>query len=178
MEEVILVDDRDQPTGCMEKMEAHRKGVLHRAFSVVLFNTSGQLLLQQRALHKYHSGGLWTNTCCSHPRPGESTAQAAHRRLREEMGIEIELQFAYAFRYKAALDNGLVEHEWDHVFTGCYNGVPTTNANEVAAWKLVSLTDLHMDVLQNPQQYTPWFRLMLTHPQFNNLVLAIAKQYK
>ncbi|MCS6975089.1 MAG: isopentenyl-diphosphate Delta-isomerase [Cyclobacteriaceae bacterium] len=169
MEQVILVDEHDRQTGVMEKMEAHRKGVLHRAISVVIFNSKGELLLQQRALSKYHSGGLWTNTCCSHPRPGESTEEAAQRRLQEEMGIQVRPDFAYSFRYKAALENDLTEHEFDHVFTALFDGKPAINTNEVSDWKFISLPDLHMDVLQNPHAYTAWFRLMLTHPEFKNM---------
>lgn len=169
MEQVILVDQHDHQTGVMEKMEAHRKGVLHRAISVVVFNSKGELLLQQRALNKYHSAGLWTNTCCSHPRPGESTHDAARRRLKEEMGIDLQPDFAYSFRYKAVLDNNLIEHELDHVFTAIHDAPPLINSSEVADWKFISLADLHLAVLQNPHEFTSWFRLMLTHPEFKNL---------
>lgn len=118
MEEVILVNEKDEPIGTMEKLEAHQKGALHRAFSVFLFNPKGELLLQRRALHKYHSAGLWTNTCCSHPRPGEETSAAAHRRLKEEMGMEADLRFMTSFQYRSEFENGLTEHEFDHVFIG------------------------------------------------------------
>ncbi len=169
MEQVILVDEHDRQTGTMEKMEAHRKGLLHRAISVVLINSKGELLLQQRAAGKYHSAGLWTNTCCSHPHPGETTAEAAQRRLKEEMGIDLLPHFAYKFQYKAALDNHLTEHELDHVFTGRFDGRPNVNPAEVENWRFISLSDLHMEVIQNPHAFTVWFRLMLTHREFNLL---------
>lgn len=169
MEQVILVDEHDRETGVMEKMEAHRKGILHRAISVVVFNSNGEILLQQRAYNKYHSAGLWTNTCCSHPRPGESTADAARRRLREEMGLDLQPEFAYSFRYKAALENNLTEHELDHVFTAIHDELPQVNPNEVVNWKYMSLTDLHLAVLQNPHEFTSWFRLMLSHPEFKGI---------
>src|ERR1043165_7585171 len=120
MEKVILVNERDEETGEMEKMEAHRKGILHRAFSVFIFNNKNEMLLQQRALHKYHSGGLWTNTCCSHPRPGEETLSAAKRRLVEELNVDATIQWSFDFIYEANFDNGLYEHEYDHVFIGIY----------------------------------------------------------
>jgi isopentenyl-diphosphate delta-isomerase len=127
--EVILVDSEDNPIGTMEKMEAHEKGLLHRAFSVLIFNSKGQMLLQKRARSKYHSGGLWTNTCCSHPAPNESVAEAAKRRLKEEMGIDAEPKFAYKFIYKTPLDQNLVEHEVDHVFTATFDGSLLTSTN-------------------------------------------------
>jgi isopentenyl-diphosphate delta-isomerase len=169
MEQVILVDEQDRQTGVMEKIEAHRKGLLHRAISVVVFNSRSELLLQQRAFDKYHSAGLWTNTCCSHPRPGESTADAARRRLKEEMGIDLQPSFAYSFRYKAALENNLIEHELDHVFTAIHDEPPSINTREVANWKYMSLADLHLAVLLNPHEFTPWFRLMLSHQEFQGI---------
>src|SRR5688572_25752718 len=131
MEEIILVDEQDNAIGTMEKMEAHRRGVLHRAFSVVLFNSSGDLLLQRRAENKYHSGGLWTNTCCSHPLPTESIRDAAQRRLKHEMGINLKPEFAFKFIYKTPLDKNLIEHELDYVFIGTFDGKPVINKEEV-----------------------------------------------
>lgn len=158
MEQVILVDKEDNPIGLMEKMEAHQKGLLHRAFSVFVFNDKNELLLQQRALHKYHSGGLWTNTCCSHPRHQESVLDAGKRRLREEMGFTCELDQVFSFIYEAELDNELTEHELDHVLIGKYNENPEPNAAEVCDWKYVNLTELEADMLANPDNYTVWFQ--------------------
>jgi len=166
---VILVDTNDNAVGTMEKLQAHQEGVLHRAFSVLLFNSSGELLLQQRAFDKYHSGGLWTNTCCSHPLPGEDTIQASRRRLMEEMGIDMQPEFAYKFIYKTPLDQNLIEHELDHVFIGKFDGAPRINEREVADWKFTSMNWLREDVLKNPNNYTTWFRLILEH---KNLQLA------
>ena len=161
MEEVILVDESDNAIGTMEKMEAHRQGKLHRAFSVLLFNSQGELLLQKRAKSKYHSAGLWTNTCCSHPAPGEKIEDAATRRLKEEMGIEMKPSFSYKFVYKAELDKGLTEHELDHVFTGTFNGKPSVNKAEVEDWKFVNMEWLKEDMKKNPDSYTTWFRLIV-----------------
>lgn len=171
MEEVILVDPRDRQTGTMEKLEAHRKGLLHRALSVVILNSKGELLLQKRAMHKYHSPGLWSNTCCSHPRPGESTAEAAQRRLKEEMGIDLKPRFLYTFTYKTSFDNHLTEYELDHVFTARFDGTPAVNPNEVAAWRFVSLGSLYAELIQNPESFTTWFRLMVTQPDFNRMFI-------
>lgn len=161
MEKVILVDVNDIAIGEMEKMEAHRKGLLHRAFSVFIFNSKGELLLQRRALNKYHSPGLWTNTCCSHPRPNESTIDGAKRRLFEEMGMETELQHHFSFTYHATLDNDLIEHEFDHVFTGITDQLPTINLTEVNSHKYLNLDELKMDIHLNPQNYTIWFKIIL-----------------
>ena len=161
MEELILVDANDQEIGVMEKMEAHEKGLLHRAFSILLFNTKGELLLQQRALEKYHSPGLWTNTCCSHPRPNERTADAAHRRLFEEMGMKAELNEAFHFTYRAALEHGLIEHEIDHVFIGYTEESPQINTSEVMAFQWISLEDIQTDIQKNPNRYTAWFKLLM-----------------
>lgn len=166
MEQVVLVNDHDEETGVMEKMEAHRTGSLHRAFSVLLFNSRGEMLLQKRAQTKYHSSGLWTNTCCSHPRPGESLEEAARRKLRQEMGIEANPRFAFKFQYKAPLDNQLIEHEIDHVFIGQFDGEPVLNEHEAEDWKFVDLHSLKQQVHTDPQQFTPWFRLILDHPHF------------
>lgn len=160
-EKVILVDESDQAIGLMEKMEAHEKALLHRAFSVFTFNSEGELLIHQRAHEKYHSGGLWTNTCCSHPREGETTHEAATRRLQEEMGFVCELTEVFSFIYKAELDQGLTEHEFDHVFVGKFNGEPQINPSEVADWKYVRLEDLKNDIAKNPDNYTVWFKIAL-----------------
>ncbi|ELR70638.1 Isopentenyl-diphosphate delta-isomerase [Fulvivirga imtechensis AK7] len=161
MEEVILVDAKDNETGTMEKLAAHQKGLLHRAFSVLVFNTKGELLLQKRAGNKYHSGELWSNTCCSHPRPGESTQEAAERRLMEEMGIDLRPSFLYKFIYKVELDNKLTEHEFDHVFTGFFDGEPVVNPHEVEDWKYVDLHDLKRDMSSNPDRYTSWLHMII-----------------
>jgi len=160
MEYVILVDENDQEVGQMEKMEAHEKGLLHRAFSIFLFNNQNELLLQQRAHSKYHSGGLWTNTCCSHPRSGESVSQASNRRLMEEMGIKAEMESKFHFVYRAELDNELTEHELDHVVFGSFNGEPNINPDEVASWKYVSMNEIEEDMKTNPDNYTAWFRIV------------------
>ena len=160
-ESVILIDDQDNEIGLLEKMEAHRLGLLHRAFSVILFNSKGELLLQQRAAHKYHSPLLWTNTCCSHQRPGESSLTAAKRRLMEEMGMEAELKEAFHFIYKAKLDRGLTEHELDHVLFGYTNQNPIVNDEEVAAYKWISMNDLLHEMDAAPQTFTAWFKILL-----------------
>lgn len=165
MDAVILVDDRDVEIGTMEKLEAHRKGELHRAISVFVFNSKGELLLQRRAQQKYHSGGLWTNTCCSHPMPGEPSEKAAKRRLREEMGIDLSPEFSHKFIYKIDLDNDLIEHEYDHVFKAVYDGQPTVNKEEVEDWKYIDLNSLRADMDVNPDRYTHWFKLIMNDPR-------------
>ncbi len=169
MEEVILVDEKDNAIGTMEKMEAHRKGVLHRAFSVMLFDSSGKVLLQKRAKNKYHSSGLWTNACCSHPLPGETLEEATRRRLREEMGIDLQPEFSYSFIYKAQLDDNLYEHEFDHVFTGTFSDAPEVNKGEVEDWKYVELSWLKEDMALNPERYTEWFKLIASRPEMDAL---------
>ena len=160
IEEVILVDKHDVEQGTMEKIEAHKNGgTLHRAFSVFVFNTKGELLLQRRALHKYHSGGLWTNTCCSHPRPGETVREAGHRRLEEEMGMQCKLVELFSFEYKAELDGGMTEWELDHVLLGLSNKEPSINEEEVAEFKYMPLDDIDEDLNKNPQNYTEWFKI-------------------
>lgn len=159
LEEVILVDQNDQQTGTMEKLEAHRLGLLHRAFSVFVFNSKGELLLQQRALDKYHSAGKWTNTCCSHPRPGETNEDAAHRRLREEMGMDCNLEYGFSFLYKATFSNALTEHEYDHVFFGSSDELPVLNPLEVASFRYMSLETLARDLQDRPDVYTPWLKI-------------------
>jgi isopentenyl-diphosphate delta-isomerase len=165
MEEVILVDIEDTAIGQMEKLEAHKKGLLHRAFSILLFNDAGEILLQQRALGKYHSGGLWTNTCCSHPRPNETSQDAANRRLGEEMGVSAKLDFAFKFIYKTKLDHGLIEHELDYVFIGKFNGKPKINPEEVHDWKWLNLSELNNHINANPNHYSVWFKDIMRNPQ-------------
>lgn len=160
-QEVILVDDNNEVQGFMEKMEAHKKGALHRAFSIFVFNNKGELLLQQRARNKYHSGGLWTNTCCSHPVRGEETIDSAKRRLKEEMGFTTDLWEVFNFVYKAEMENGLTEHEYDHVFFGQYQDEPDFNKEEVMAFAYVSLDEIIKDVNRNPGKYSAWFRIAL-----------------
>jgi isopentenyl-diphosphate delta-isomerase len=159
MEEVVLVNEFDEQIGIMEKMEAHEKALLHRAFSICVFNNNNELLLQQRAEEKYHSGGLWTNTCCSHPRPGETLLAAGHRRLLEEMGFDCELNPAFHFVYQAVLDKGLTEHELDHVIIGKYEGEPLPNPDEVMNYKWMSLEQITVDMKTNPYEYTEWFKI-------------------
>lgn len=156
---VVLVDEQGSETGVMEKMAAHRAAALHRAFSVFVFNSNGQLLLQRRADHKYHSGGLWTNTCCSHPRPGEGMGEAARRRLQEEMGLDCELEEIFSFVYHAHLDHGLSEHEYDHVLVGRCDADPFPNPDEVSEWRWANLDELEQDRTLNPNRYTAWFHL-------------------
>lgn len=160
MENVILVDEQDNALGLMEKMEAHEKGLLHRAFSVFILNDQKQILLQQRAHSKYHSGGLWTNTCCSHPRDGETNLEAAHRRLQEEMGFDCPVEKILDFVYRAELDHGLTEHEFDHVFIGTYNDDPVINPEEVASFKWMDLEELKDDIKNHPEIYTEWFKII------------------
>jgi len=155
---VILVDENDNPIGSMEKMEAHRKACLHRAVSVFIINSQGHWVLQRRDFNKYHSGGLWTNTSCSHPYPNESSLAAANRRLTEEMGIDCQLTEIFSFKYKELLDNELTEHEFDHVFIGVSDEFPRMNQNEVVECKVISYSDLHLDVISNPDSYTVWFK--------------------
>lgn len=157
-EQVVLVNERDEVLGSMEKLEAHRTGSLHRAFSVFLFDEDGRLLLQKRAMNKYHSAGLWTNTCCSHPRPGEELLAAASRRLKEEMGIDVPLVRRFAFTYKADVGGGLMEHEYDHVFFGSWSGTALPNLDEVSECKFIEPELLEADLERNPQHYTVWLR--------------------
>jgi len=158
---VILVDENDNEIGSMEKIEAHEKAVLHRAFSIFVFNDAGQMMLQQRALSKYHSPGLCTNSCCSQPRPGETLLEATQRRIIEEMGFSCEMEEVLSFIYKAPFDHGLTEHELDHVFIGRYNDDPEINPDEVEAWKWVEVSDLLADIDKNPDNYTVWFKIAL-----------------
>jgi len=159
-ENVILVNEKDEQIGLMPKLEAHQKALLHRAFSVFVFNDKNELMLQQRALDKYHSPGLWTNTCCSHQRDGETNIIAGKRRLHEEMGFVVDLLESISFIYKAPFDNGLTEHELDHVLLGTYNGTPNINPEEVASWKWMLLEDVKADILLQPELYTEWFKVI------------------
>ena len=159
-EKVILVDTNDNPIGLMNKLEAHEKAVLHRAFSVFILNDKNELMLQQRAHLKYHSPLLWTNTCCSHQRENETNIQAGTRRLREEMGFETELKEMFHFIYKAPFDNGLTEHELDHVMIGNYNDTPFINKDEVESWKWMKIEDVKNDMIVNPNFYTVWFKII------------------
>jgi len=158
-ENVILVDTQDKEIGTMPKLEAHLEGLLHRAFSIFIFNSQGELLLQQRALDKYHSGGKWTNTCCSHPRPGEDTLTAANRRLREEMGMNAELSHAFSFTYQADLLDGLTENEFDHVYFGISDDAPVMNPEEVADYKYLDMSTLSNDIENCPDDYTAWLKI-------------------
>lgn len=158
---VVLVDENDKQTGLMPKMEAHEKGVLHRAVSVFIFNLKGEMLLQKRALDKYHSAGLWSNASCSHPKPGEAPGDAANRRLREEMGIDCDLHKIFTFVYKADLENNLTEYEYDHVFFGVTDAVPKPNPNEVADWKYMTEESLLAEIKYVPELYTEWFKICI-----------------
>ena len=159
-EQVILVDSRNRELGAMDKTEAHQRGILHRALSIFIFNSKGELLMHRRAMGKYHSSGLWSNTCCSHPRPGEKVADAANRRLQEEMGMKAGLTELFYFIYKAELENGLYEHEADHVFVGKTDADPKPDKNEVMEWKWMDVTAISADMDANPTNYTIWFQLI------------------
>ena len=161
IEHVILVDEKDKQIGIGEKLETHRLAKLHRAFSILIYNTKGEMMLQLRAKTKYHGGGLWTNACCGHPRPGETVEQAASRRLKEEMGFECKLEKMFDYIYKVPLDKGMHEHEFLHVYKGIYDGVPKLNPEEADGWKWISMRDLKEDTKKNPENYTPWFKLSL-----------------
>lgn len=167
MDKVILVEENDNQIGTEEKLKAHQDGLLHRAFSIFIFNDKNELLLQQRALDKYHYGGLWTNTCCSHPRPNENTTEAAHRRLAEEMGFDCDISEVFDFKYKVAFENGLTENEFDHVFFGRYNNDPIINKKEANDFKWVDIKWLEKDLKNNPSVYTVWlsvcFEKVLEH---------------
>ena len=178
MEEVkvILVDENDNEIGLMHKTSAHEKGILHRAVSVFVINSAGDWLLQRRALHKYHSAGLWTNTCCSHPLPGESNIDAANRRLMEEMGLKCELNELFSFTYREIFENGLIEHEYDHVFLGACNQLPVINNLEVVEYKYFNYKELQKDINENPENYTVWFRKIYT--EVNQQIKKIKYQTK
>jgi isopentenyl-diphosphate delta-isomerase len=161
IERVILVNEEDEPIGSSEKLQAHKIGSLHRAVSVFIFNYDGELLLQKRAASKYHGAGLWTNTCCTHPRQGETSEACAKRRLKEEMGIETEVEEKFSFIYKAGVENDLVENEYDHVFFGIYNGPISPNSNEVEDYTFVQLDKVFTDADNYPERYSIWFRIII-----------------
>ncbi|MDD2907505.1 MAG: isopentenyl-diphosphate Delta-isomerase [Candidatus Gracilibacteria bacterium] len=160
-ENIIIVDEFDREIGVGEKMEVHEKALLHRAFSILVFNSKGELMLQQRDMQKYHSGGLWTNTCCSHPRDGEDLEHAIHRRLQEEMGFDTELTKKTELIYKAELDNELTEHEYLHVYKGFFDLEPNLNPDEAMDYKWISPNDLKIDIEKNPDAYTKWFYIIV-----------------
>ena len=160
-EQIILVDSDDNNIGSMEKMETHRKGLLHRAFSIFIKNSKGEFMLQKRADDKYHSGGLWTNTCCGHPRDGEELESAAHRRLAEEMGFDCQFEEIFYFQYKTGFADGLIENEIDHIFVGVYDSEPVLNPTEASNFKWMSIEEIKKDVAENPDKYTYWFKIAL-----------------
>ena len=168
-ENVVLVDKNDNPIGLMEKIEAHRRGLLHRAFSVFIIDDANRLLLQKRSQTKYHSPGLWTNTCCSHPRNGEILIDAANRRLMQEMGLSANLKHMFSFIYRAEFDNGLIEHEFDHVFIGKSNSDPVINSDEVCEWKWTEIKKIKKDIIENSHHYTEWFKIIF-NKFFNKLI--------
>ena len=156
---IILVNEQDEALATMEKLEAHQKGLLHRAFSVFIVNSKNEMLLQQRASGKYHSAGLWTNACCSHPMPGEEVEQAAHRRLQEEMGFDCPVKKLFTFTYQASFDNGLTEHEYDHVFLGTFDGAVIPDTAEVEAYAFYSLAEIARQIRDTPERFTYWFKV-------------------
>ena len=171
---MILVDAEDNPIGLMPKMEAHEKALLHRAFSVFVMNDKGEIMLQQRAADKYHSPLLWTNTCCSHQRDGETNLEAGKRRLMEEMGFEADLKEVFSFIYKAPFDNGLTERELDHVMIGHFNDAPKINPEEVADWKWMLPLDIKEDIGLNPNSYTAWFKIIFE--RFYDFLMEVREQ--
>ena len=173
-EEVILVDERDRVLGSSGKLRAHLTGALHRAFSVFVFDERGRLLLQKRAAGKYHSAGLWSNTACGHPRPGEATEAAARRRLREEMGLDCDLRAAFEFVYRAELDGALVEHEYDHVFVGTHDAEPAPDPSEVEAWRWVSMRELREGLRSEPQSYSYWLKVAVEGEHWRKLEAAVS----
>ncbi len=158
---VILVNENDVPKGEMNKLEAHKKGILHRAYSVFVFNEKNELLLQQRSINKYHSGGLWSNTCCSHPQPDEDIRKSASDCLIKEMGIRCQLEYTFKFIYHSEFDNGLVENELDHVFVGKTSDLPKPNPDEVSNWQAITLSDLESSITKSPEKFTPWLKICL-----------------
>ncbi|MDO8601161.1 MAG: isopentenyl-diphosphate Delta-isomerase [bacterium] len=171
--EVILVDKKDNIVGVGEKLKVHREGKLHRCFSIFIFNKKGEMLLQKRAKSKYHSGGLWSNACCSHPRSDKKTEDEARKRLKEEMGISCKLKEVFSFIYKANLGN-LIEHEFDHVFRGKFDGNPSPDEKEADGWKWISLKDLKEDVKENPEKYTAWFKIIL-EKEYSKKIWSISR---
>ncbi len=175
MSDVILVDTSDNQIGTEEKIKAHKEGMLHRAFSIFLFNEHGELLLQRRAESKYHSGGLWTNTVCSHPSPGESLEEAATRRLTEELGFTTKTKKVLSFLYKSDYENGLTEHEIDHVFVGRFDGVPQPNPEEVMDYKWITIDDLKVDIAKHPEIYTTWFKIIMQNEEHVEQIVKESK---
>ena len=171
IEEVILVNTSDEEIGTMEKMKAHEEALLHRALSVFVFNQKGEMLIHKRAIEKYHSGGLWTNACCSHPRKGETSEEAAHRRLMEEMGFDCPVSERFSFIYKVKLDQGLTEYELDHVFFGFFDGRPQPNPDEVCDWKYISICELKDNIKMEPEAYTEWFKIAIDKMNKNKIAL-------
>ena len=161
MHDIILVDKEDNQVGTGEKIDVHKRGILHRAFSIFIFNDKDELMIQKRAKGKYHSELLWTNTCCGHPYPNENTDNAAHRRLKEEMGFDTKLEKVFSFLYKHTFDNGLTEHEFDHVFMGTYNKNPRLNPNEAESYKWISIEELEEDIKNNPNRYSYWIKIIM-----------------
>jgi len=161
MEKIILIDEEDNEIGSGEKIDVHKKGKLHRAFSIFVFNSKGEMIIQQRDIRKYHCGGLWTNTCCSHPRDGEIIEEAVHRRLKEEMGFDCGLREMFKFTYKAEFSSGLTEYETDHVFVGISDDEPTLNKEEAMDYRWISIKELANEIENNPERYTPWFKIAL-----------------
>lgn len=164
MTDVIIVDQKDNPIGIEEKLKAHLDGKLHRAFSIFIFNSKGELMLQKRAESKYHSGGLWSNTCCSHPRPNQDIQKEAENRLKEEMGFECSLQEVFSLPYEVKVisqQGDLIEHEFDHIFIGVFDGQAEINPQEAQDWKWIKINELKRDLKENPDKYTPWFHLLL-----------------
>jgi isopentenyl-diphosphate Delta-isomerase len=171
MNEVILVDKNDMAIGSMDKMQAHEEGLLHRAFSVFIFNSKGEMLLQQRADKKYHSAGLWTNACCSHPAPGEDTAEAAARRLNEELGFTTPLKKAFTFTYRTDFENGLTENEFDHVYTGIYDGDIEADINEVKSYRYLSMEKIEEIIHREPATFTSWF--VIAFPEIKKIFRTV-----
>lgn len=164
-EYILTVDEQDRETGYMEKMEVHKKGILHRAFSVMIFNNKGEVLLQKRAKHKYHSPGLWSNSCCSHQREGETLTEAVIRRIKEELGIACDCKEIFNFKYRVEFDNGLIEHELDHVFIGYYNGNVFPNEDEVEETRWVTMDRLNKEISEHPEDFTYWFKILMKQPE-------------
>jgi len=167
---IILVDENDKQIGVEGKMKIHKDGLLHRCFSIMVFNDKGEFLLQKRAVHKYHSAGLWANACCGHPAPGEDIESAAHKRLKQEMGFDCELKESFVFHYRTEFDNGLIENEIDHVFLGKYNGEIRQNPKEVADFKWMKIKDIKEDIQKNPEAYASWFKIIITE-HYGKLIL-------
>ena len=175
-DQVILVDREDKPIGVGDKIETHRDGWLHRAFSIFIFNSSGELLLQKRARTKYHSKSLWSNSCCGHPKPGETVQVAAHRRLVEEIGFDCELRDLFCFLYKAKVDDDFFEHEYDHVLAGVFDGRPILNRLEAEDWMFVDVFTLRKGIQERPTDYTYWLKLLITNPAFLSKLSAYTKR--